>query len=473
MASATGPLPGRFPHAPWIQSLGPNTVRLYGRLRASRALMSLLALAVTVCWMLSRLDAYTALVQNKRQQVMSGFGVLMSAAMAPSRYFPWYGDLAAAVKYEAEHDIFRDYRPFRRAEFAPTVHVLTEKGIVIAMRIASRYFGSPANAATLIAMQLALDLLVLYASCFLLWRWGGPVVAIAGGLYYASATTVANAATFPFYYYWPIPFGVLLCLVAEWAARRGRTARLSVAIGLGVCAGYWLLFRATAVLIPVAIAGAFLAARVPLRRVLLLTLFVVFLQQAPALLITATAPKDVPGGLGRSNIWHSLYIGIGTRPNPYGITFSDSSASDMIMSRYKIPFQGPGYEAALKREYLRILVNDPALIGRNAIRNFAYAVLGRSLLGSSQALGGWFWLPALAGLSIVVARPSNKTFPFALACCLWLTQCATLAIACRPQESYLWETMAIAALAGFGGLGITIEWALGRHGWEERELQPA
>jgi hypothetical protein len=174
---------------------------------------------------------------------------------------------------------------------------------------------------------------------------------------------------------------------------------------------------------------------VALRRILLLILLIVVLRQLPAFLVAITAPKNEPGRLGRSNIWHGLYVGVGTRPNPYGIVFRDSNAADMVWTRYHIPFEGPGYEMALKREYLKILLANPGLIARNAVLNFADSVKGWSFDGSSRRVGRKLWLGALAGLVIALRWRSDKTFPFILASALWVTQCATLGFVCRPQES--------------------------------------
>ena len=443
----------------------------YRRIRASRSLMAVLLIAVTLCWFQTRLHAYTELVQNRREQVMGGFGLLLSAATAPLRFFPWHGDGLAAGQYDKLNDVFRDFRPFQQPTFNASGLVYTEKGLLAAIRLASNYLGAPASAATIVAMQLAFDLLVLYALCFLLWRWGGPLAGICGGLYYAGSAAAAEAATFPFYYYWPIPFGVALCLIADGASRRGEMARLRVSVGLGLCAGLWLFFRATSVLIPASILAAFLAARVPFRRLFLLMPVIVVLQQLPAFLVAVKAPPGEHAGLGRSNIWHSLYIGIGTRPNPYGIEFSDSSAAGMVARRHGIVFEGPGYEAALRQEYLKIVAERPGLIARNAVRNFADAVRGWSFPRHWHSVGRWLWLATLAGLIVTLRRRSDRTFPFVLASSVWVVQCATLGFVCRPQTSYLWETLAIAALAGFGGLGLAFEWTLEKLGWKSLEVE--
>lgn len=444
------------------QSLGARTAALYERLRASRGAMALFALVVTVCWMLTRLDAYTELVQSKRQQTMAGFGILLSAATAPSRHFPWRGDATAAGAYEAQGDVFRDFRPFANKGFTETWPIYTEKGILFPIRILSRYFGAPASATSLVAVQLVLDLLVTYGICLLLWRWGGPVAAMPGGLYYALSKAAAAAATFPFYYYWPIAFGIVLCLAADVAARRGRLDRASTAAVFGVILAYWLLFRSTAVLIPFAIAAALLLSGTRLRRVAAMFAVIVAIELLPQALLSLGAPREDSLTLGRGNMWHALYLGIGTRPNPYGIVFSDSYAANMVESRYGISFQAPGYELALRREYLNIVRTNPGLILRNTFWNFLDAMRGWSLPKARADVGPVLGIFGVLGLVLVLVRRTDMTFPVALAMMVWVVQCLTLAIILRPQEGYLWETVGIRVLAGFAGFGLGFEWLIER-----------
>lgn len=422
--------------------------------------MCLLAVVVTVCWMLSRLDAYTKLVQNKRQQTMSGFGLLLSAATGPSRHFPWRGDIDAARAYEVQGDIFRDFRPFARENFTGNWPIYAEKGILFPVRILSRYFGAPASATSLIAVQLVLDLLVAYGICFLLWRWGGPIAALPGGLYYALSKAAAAAATFPFYYYWPIAFGVLLCLAADVAARRRRLDRISTAAVFGVIVAYWLLFRSTAVLISVAIAAALLLSGIRIRRVAAMVVVIFAIELFPQVLLSASAPRGDRVTLGRGNMWHALYLGIGTRPNPYGIVFSDSYAAKMVESRYGVGFQAPGYEPALRREYLRIARSNPGLILGNTFWNFVDAMRGWCFPKCERDVGPYLGVFGVLGIALVLVRRTDKTFPVALAMTVWVVQCLTLAIILRPQEGYLWETAGIRVLAGFAGIGLAFEWLI-------------
>jgi hypothetical protein len=132
----------RFPKP---AAFGREWSKFYGGARQSRSLAGILIFAAAAVWFVSRTQAYTDLVQNKRQQAMGGFGLLMSAATAPMRYFPWYDDSAAAARYDAEHDIFKDFLPFRQANFTPSGVVRTEKGILVVIRLASIVFSAPAT----------------------------------------------------------------------------------------------------------------------------------------------------------------------------------------------------------------------------------------------------------------------------------------------------------------------------------------
>jgi hypothetical protein len=441
-----------------FRSLSRKVSDVYPGIRSSRPLAVMILLVISPCWFVTRLEKYTDRVQNRRQQSMGGFGLMLSAATAPLRYFPWRGDLDAADRYDGAGDVFRDFRPFAGETFLPTGHVRTEKGILFPLRIASR-LGAAASASTLVAIQLTLDLFVLFGLVWLLWSWGGPLAAGFGGLHYATSEAAAAASTFPFYYYWPVPFGVLLCIIATAAARRGRVAALSTAVGFGLTLGCWLLFRSTAVLVPLAIGGALLLAKIPVRRCLLTVAVVLGFELAPQVLLKAVAPAGEQVTLGRANLWHALYLGIGTRPNPYGIVFDDTYAYELVKRRYGIAFQAPGYEAALRHEYLAIARANPGLLIRNAVLNFWDGITGWSLPAMTW-LDRHLWVFGALGIAVVLANRSEKTFPVLLAGVIWVVQCATLGLILLPQEGYLWETVAIRVLSGFAGIGVAVEWAI-------------
>lgn len=77
--------------------------------------------------------------------------------------------------------------------------------------------------------------------------------------------------------------------------------------------------------------------------------------------------------------WHSVYIGLGVRPNKYGIVYSDSSAGNYVQRiDAAAVYQSPQYEARLRERVIQLLREDPLFVARQ----FAYkaALLGAPVL---------------------------------------------------------------------------------------------
>jgi hypothetical protein len=96
-------------------------------------------------------------------------------------------------------------------------------------------------------------------------------------------------------------------------------------------------------------------------------------------------------------LWHTIYIGLGWYPNPYGIEYRDESG----MAATKATYASPEYEAALKAETTRIALADPGF------------VLGTEARKAIEAIRvEWPWI--LIGC-LAVWRRRSLAVPFALA----------------------------------------------------------
>ena len=65
-------------------------------------------------------------------------------------------------------------------------------------------------------------------------------------------------------------------------------------------------------------------------------------------------------------LWHALYLGLGYRPNSYGIEWNDTFAWEKVKSvDPKAVYLSDEYNRILKEQYLSILKNDPGFVARN------------------------------------------------------------------------------------------------------------
>jgi hypothetical protein len=427
-------------------------VEVVGRLLRSRVLACFIVLSFLPLWATKRLAAWEKLRSSGELGTTSL--VVLAAAAAPARLAPWYynwTDYRAFVERKEPFGVWQPGDP-ERAEF---IHIPPfEPGVVIALKVMRRVLNAPLSLVTLTGIQLGVDAVVLALICWIAFQLGGtPATLLAAGLY-AGWGAISAACVYPFYYYWPIPFSVAFSGIALRLSGGGRrTAAVAWAAALGVTAGSWCWFRGTAasILIVTPVAAYLLtrekAWRRPAAAAALAGLVVVL---APA------AAHNLPrsGSLfPRAQVWHDLYGGLGTRPNPYGIRHDDSFAMGVALERHGTAFQRPGYEEALRSEYLEILRTNPSLIARNFALNFWDSLRGWSFGPVPFDLQKWLWLLALAGVVFSWAARSPMAMPMTAAVAVWWVQCLTLSLVSRPQASYLWETLGSAVLAGSASAG--------------------
>jgi len=257
-------------------------------------------------------------------------------------------------------------------------------------------------------LQIVVNGFVTLGIARVCWRFAGPVAAWLGVLMWSSWPSVHNAVHSPYYYYWPNVCATAVALA--WVERHEWVT--------GPLLALWVQLRATAV-------G-------PLGVVTLRS----WRHGAVAVAILLATASSV-----RTQVWHDLYIGIGTRPNPYGVVYSDEHAI-AVAAAAGIEFKAPGYEPFLRGRYLKIALADPLLIARNFALNTLYALGGGSLAGPTRLL---------CVVPIIVLLNLRRESAYRGLAAVWAAQCATLGFVCRPQEGYMWETMALVCILGVSG----------------------
>lgn len=263
---------------------------------------------------------------------------------------------------------------------------------------------------TLLALQMVAHIAVIAGIGLVCRQLGGWLAAVIGVVWWVVWPSAWHAVTFPYYYYWPIPFTVGLANL--WARRGTRTLWTLPLLVV------WAQFRMTAV-------GT----------------FAVMPRWAVGVAAWGLTIALLAGGQGRTQVWHDLYIGIGTRPNSHGIVHQDGHAIAFAATR-GVGFKAPAYESVLRAEYLRIVAADPALIARNTVLNTVDAARGWSFWGGPV----WCWVPLVTLWAAWRDRGVYRALTL-----VWLAQCATLGFVGRPQESYLWETAGLFVVLGAVG----------------------
>jgi hypothetical protein len=410
----------------------------------------------TPLWGVKRLLAWMEL-RSHPEQVMDGTEMFLGAAVAPLRLFPWSYDVGCQTAFLKRRDPFASWpsgcggTTFR--EMPPW-----EPGIVFPLAVASRVLRIPPSVAMLVGIQLGLDAAVLLAICWLALQFGGPVGAVAAGWIYAVSPSVSAGSTFPFYYYWPIPIVVaLVAILLALSRSRSISAVLAWSGAAGVLAGSGCWFRGTMVTIAIVTPVVVFVLSRPSGRSFRAALVSV---SGIIIVLLPSASHNLPRSgsiLPRRQVWHDFYIGIGTRPNPYGIVHSDSYGAQIAAERHGAAFHSPGYEQAIRAEYFTVLRANPLLILGNFVKNTRDGLRGVGMNGSVGWMHELFpWLAA-AGVGCLFVLRRDVVRPAAACVFLWFVQCATLGIVKWPQEGYLWETLALGILCGAFGTGAIAE----------------
>jgi hypothetical protein len=405
-------------------------------------------------WGATRIGAWKSSLNEN--QFMDSSEIFLGAAAAPLDRFPWYYDGKERLRFLRRGDLYAEWPITHRAN-PDWVHIPPwEPGLALPLAIAYRVFALPPSMAVLAGIQIGIDVGVL-ALIGVIGSWiGGSVAAAAGMLAYARWWEPARAAALPFYYYWPIPFGLLLVSLFAPMGGAGRRRWWLAPLGAGLVLGLWCWFRGTAVPLALVLPLAILI-RMGWQRRTLTAVGLAALGIAVALAPSAYHNLRRTGGiLPRGQIWHDLYVGLGTRPNPYGIEHRDSAAWELTQRKYGVPFHSPQYEAVLRRAYLSILSTNPRLILGNFVANFEESLCG-SPFEAHFPYAKWLWVPGVCGIAVLLLRRDTHATLLIVAYIFWLSQCTILSIAMRPQSSYLWETMGLALLCAAAGLGAVVE----------------
>lgn len=180
---------------------------------------------------------------------------------------------------------------------------------------------------------------------------------------------------------YPFPaIAALAGLVLLFAERMGqlRSDRaLAMALGgFALLAVVATLFRLTTVAVSASVLACALVLfrHQRLRRQLLRAVALLVVLVGPTLVRRGVTAYRDAGFRGREAsaplldyhmLWHSLYIGLGVRPNAYGIVYVDSSAQNYVQRiDPSAVYHSPRYESRLRERVVQLVRDDPQFVAR-------------------------------------------------------------------------------------------------------------
>lgn len=144
----------------------------------------------------------------------------------------------------------------------------------------------------------------------------------------------------------------------------------------------------------------------------------------------------VPGYQGgadeRTPVWHSMYIGLGYVPNPYGIRYADEVAMERVQEVAPgTPYLSDEYSRVIRGEVLRLVRDDPAFVAAGLLRK-----TGKVLL----------WLAVFMNVGVIAALARRKHWTVDLSFGAAIAFAALPGVLVVPALPYLLGALTLATL---------------------------
>jgi hypothetical protein len=205
----------------------------------------------------------------------------------------------------------------------------------------------------------------------------------------------------------------------------------------GILGGVATVFRLTVGVLAIAVvlAAALVRGRESWRRRGLRLAAAVMIIVLPRLIVRAAeAPRDryfastaaAAGPMPSEHLfWHSIYIGLGISPNPYGLVYKDSVARNLVRNRDPgAPYMSARYERVLRDRVANLARTDPLFVVRQ--------MLVKCLLLTPLLLCFAVLIPAMRR-----ARTDRPMHRFALACVMGMGAGLLPGLIVVPISTYL------------------------------------
>lgn len=408
-------------------------------------------------WQSTRLAALDRFLGGNQPVGLAVVPKLMSAAVGPPARAVGYFDEAQAALFTDRGGLYpRSGLDIREvpAHGKPELLWAIDPGICWVWNFASR-LGVGLDVASLARFQVGADLGVLVLVLSLAWRLQGWPSAALAGLLYGMSGPLAQATVQIGYYYWSIPvaLGAGHYFLSALPKRNGQAAWLcgSTLMSLAV----WL--RTLWLPVALAVTVAYGLAR-PRARWRVACLALLFLTVSYSLIVSR-ASSVTGGGImhPRSQLWHTLYIGLGYYGDFGPIRWLDEYAFEKARAGGHEPSDQKSYDRYMRTLFLAEVRAAPLKYLRTLLRRFGeYVDFARFfVLGPRRGPVAWLGLLAvvMAASALLAARRYLEIGPLLWIGTFYLGLVAVWAVLVPPQLPYAIETSGLVAPL-YGSVGV-------------------
>lgn len=271
-----------------------------------------LLLAAFGAWSARRAPAAIRFVGDSEPQAFQMSSFFLSGAVGRGRGVGFFDQSQVDAFIERGGTRPASHMDIRDVPSGPTPTVLSrvDPGLCWVLHLASR-LGIPLSIASVAVFQSAIDLLCIALAGYLAFRVWGPIAGGMAALLYGANLSLVGVTQAVSYYFWNVPASLIFAHVALTVVRRRTTNRgMFFVLVLFAIPLIWL----RVLWLPALAAALTLVSILVFRKRAGLPLIVVVI--ALALSYSGLIARVSKGTLGdflhpRSQLWHTLYIGLG------------------------------------------------------------------------------------------------------------------------------------------------------------------
>jgi len=312
---------------------------------------------------------------------------------------------------------------------------------------AASLLGMPLSVAGVAEFQQVVDLVCLWLAAWLALRVWGPVAGGLASVLYGANSSIPAITHLVTYYFWSVPMALVLAHVGLLCLRRSRVTSLWwAALVLLAAWAVWVRILWLPVFV-VFLTGVGLVA-LPRKRALAVASSLFALVLSYALLLHRVANE----GLGdmwhpRSQLWHTLYIGLGAYGDWDDIRWLDEYAYAVAGAAGISSREWKRYDEFFRGKFVGEVSSHPArYIAAIARRIGDYVDFGRVSVAGARipARSSWLGWTFLVIAAICLARDRFLHFDEQLIGALYGLQIGAWAILVPPVMPYPVETLGLA-----------------------------